>query len=271
MPANRPGRLSKEDQKWILENAGHIDVDDMAVKLGKTAEMLHRFLREHRGPAGTEDKITIRDDLRNSEEWKRLKAEFTGDELKLFEEKYIGFMSQFKGDVLASEETQIMQAVKFIILMSRNLAARSKALADVGRLEDALEAHLASFGGQRVNMDSVAKATALGMETQLQTARASERAHTTEYVKFQERYDNIMTGLKATREQRAKDIQSSKVNFLGLVKMLQQKDLQDREGRTMELMRKAADKEYNRLGQLHQYEDGELDRPILSPQTLDLE
>jgi hypothetical protein len=110
---------------------------------------------------------------------------------------------------------------------------------------------------------------ALNIETQLQAARASEQSHTNEYVKLQERYDNIMKSLKATRDQRVKDIASSRVNFLGLVKMLQQKEMQLREGRAAELMRIAGEKEHKRLGRLHEFEDGSVDRPILSADTVD--
>ncbi len=179
-------------------------------------------------------------------------------------------MAQFKGNVLSSEETTVTQAIKYIILMSRNLIARSNALKDVGRLEQMMESLMAQYNYDPKQFDTQAKSLALNLETQLQAARASEQAHTNEYVKLQERYDNLMKSLKAMRDQRIKDVETSKVNFLGLVKMLQQKDMQDREGRNAELMRLSANKEYNRLGQLHKFEDGNVDRPILSADTIDL-
>ncbi len=273
-PKPKPGRLNKEEKKWILDNVGVLPVEEMAEKIGKTPELVHKFVRDNGGAKRpqNEDRAVIRQDLKCSEEWERLKDEFTGKELKLFEEKYVILMAQFKGDgVLASEEMQIMQAIKYTILMSRNLMARSRALIDVQRLEDMMEDHLARHNHDPRQMDDAARSLVLNLETQLQAARASEQSHTNEYVKLQERYDNIMKSLKATRDQRVKDIQSSKVDFLGLVKSLQQKEMQDREGRSAELMRLASAKEYKRLGRLHEYEDGQVDRPILSPDTVDME
>jgi hypothetical protein len=58
---------------------------------------------------------------------------------------------------------------------------------------------------------------------------------------------------------------------LGLIKKLQQREVQEHEGRQMELMRMATDKEYDRLGSLHEYEDGAWDRPILSPETVEMD
>lgn len=270
----KPGRLSKLDQQWILDNRNNIEVEHMAEKLGKKPELIHKFIRENGGETAVprKDKVSIREELRSSEEWKRLKLEFSGEELKLFEEKFIVLMAQFKSDgVLPSEEAQIIQAIKYTILMSRNLMARSKALAEIRRVEESLDAHLDKYKHNPATMDASAKQYALVLETQLQAARASEQAHTNEYVKFQERYDNIMKQLKATRDQRVKDIQSSKINFLALAKMLQQKEMQEREGRSAELMRLAGAKEYQRLGALHRYENGELDRPILTHDTLDID
>ncbi len=115
------------------------------------------------------------------------------------------------------------------------------------------------------------RAFSLALDAQLVSARAAEQSKTQDYVKLQERYDQLMKSLKATRDQRVKDAESGKETFLGLIKMLQQRDIQEKEGRQMGLMQLAAAKEYNNLGQLHKYEDGNIDRPILSADTVDLE
>ncbi len=274
MPRKR-GQLSGEEKEFILAHADKLTAQQMADKLERTVETIAKFVRkyymprknpEHREQA---EKVAIRTELRNSEEWTRLKEEFTGKELKLFEEKFIALMSQFRADVLPSEVTQIMQAIKFEILMSRNLMARQKALLDIERLEKMQESILGQFNSI-ADMNQDDRSSLMNLESQLQIAKTAEQSRTVEYVKLQERHGKLMENLKATRDQRVDKIESGKVNMLGLLKMMSRKEIQEPEGREMELMRLATMKEYNRLGQLYAYEDGTVDRPILSPDTVEL-
>jgi hypothetical protein len=279
MPAKR-GRLSNEERQFVLANAGSLTPEQIAAKLSRAVDGIAEYIRLHyvapkvatAAPKEQErsDRIVIRQELRQTESWKRLKNEFILEELRYFEESYVKLMSQFKGDVLASEETQIFQVIKFEILMSRNLVARQKALTDIQRLEKTQEDFLSKFEGNAMLMEETDRDYVLGLETQLQSAKAAEQSRTTEYVKLQERHDAIMKNLKATRDQRVKQIESSKVNWLGVIKALQDKEIQDREGRQIEMVRIAADSEYLRLGRPHAYEDGNEDSPILSSDTVDL-
>jgi hypothetical protein len=119
-------------------------------------------------------------------------------------------------------------------------------------------------------MGDADKAFALSLETQLQVARKQEQDRTNEYVKLQERLDKLMESLKATRDQRVKQIESSKVSFVEVIKVLNRRDVQEREGRQNELLRMASEVEYERLGRPHRYEDNQEDSPILSADTVNL-
>lgn len=271
----KTGRLSKDDERYILTNAGRMTPEKIASNLNRSLEVIDKFIRKNYKPkqkveSGEETEIfIIKQELRNSEQWKILESEFTKDELRLFEEQYIKLMNQFKSNVLPTEETQIFQAIKLDILMHRNLAARQRSLQDIQRLEHAQDDFLKAHSNVN-DMDQTDKDFAMALDQQLQAARNAEQFRTTEYVKLHERHGKILETLKATREQRIKDIEDSKESLLGLFKMLQQKDLQEQVGRETELLRLSGEKEYDRLGQLHEYEDGGLDRPILSADTIDL-
>jgi hypothetical protein len=273
--ARKRGRLSPDEKEQIQANAATMSVDDIATLLNRSPEVVADFIGQHvnKRPgalAAAAEKATIRQELRDSAAWKNLKDEFTPDELRYFEEMYVSLMGQFKGDVLPSEETQIFQAVKFELLMSRNLKERKRAREDIDRLEQMQAEFLKQFNGTPGMMTDDQREAVLAMETQINVAKAAEQSRTNEYVKLQERHEALMKSLKSTRDQRVKQIESAKVNFLGVIKMLQDRDVQQREGRQMELMKLAGQREGIRLGRPHTFEDGNEDSPILSSDTVDL-
>lgn len=260
----------------MLLNADELSVGELARRLDRTTDVVERFLAKHlnkKGPAKAvpkedAERLTIRQELKGSESWKVLKKEFNDEELRYFEEGYCKLMAQFKSDVLPSEEVQIFQSVKFEILMSRNLQARSKALADINFLEKMQSEFLTQFNNNPSKMSDDDRAVALSMEQQLQAARSAEQTYTKEYVNLHTRHEALMKSLKSTRDQRVKDIANSKQSFTDLLKVLMERDVQKREGRRMELMRLAAEKAKQDLGHEIRYEDGEWDRPILTAETI---
>lgn len=264
MPAKR-GRFSQDEHEYIIVHAADMTPEEMAAKLNRTPEAIGAYVQS-RGISGfttkseqeRAGKLTIRADLRNSEKWRRLKQELTDDEIKFFEEEYVKLFDQFRGNVLASETTQVFDCIKFEILKSRNMMERRKARDDISRLEEERKDAGRGDGKRELN-------------AQLKDAREYEQSRTREYVALQERHDALMKSLKSTRDQRIHEIESGKETILGLLKALQRQEVSEQEGREMELMRMAGEKEYKRLGQLHEYEDGTLDRPILSPDTVNLE
>lgn len=271
----KTGKLTNWEKAYIQDNYGRMTVEEIAKKLQCAVARIEKYLQtngEVKVPntEAERERITIRDELRATETWKRLKDEFIPEELKYFEENYIKLMSQFKGDVLPTEETQIFQLIKFEILMSRNLVARQRALGDIARLEKMQEEYIAQSGGETSLMTDDQKDFLMNLETQLQAAKAAEQSRTGEYVKLQERHDALMKTMKATRDQRIKQIESGKVSFLGVLKMLQDREIQEHEGKFAELVSMAANKEHQRLGRPHTYEDGNQDSPILSADTVNL-
>lgn len=267
------GRFSQKEVDFVRENAGKMAPEDIADRLDRTVETVKEFIRQNVDPPRPTlrpELAAIRGELRSSEAWRNLKGEFVPDELKYFEEAYVKLMGQFKDDVLPSEETQILQAIKFEMLMSRNLKERKRAREDIERLERTQADFLAPFGGSPSAMTDSDRDFSLNLETQLNAARQAEQSRTNEYVKLQERHEALMKSLKAVRDQRVKQIEGAKVNFLGVIKMLMEKDVKEREGREMELMRLAGERSMVDLGRPHRYEDGNEDSPILSADTVDL-
>jgi hypothetical protein len=275
---SKRGRLSQDEMQFIRDHAHDMTVAELCQRFDRNPETIEKYMASvlprkaaavapAKVPDG--DIISIKAELRVSEAWKALKDEFEAGELKYFEESYIKLMSQFRGDVLASEETQVFQTIKFELLMSRNLKERRKSREDVERLEDMQRNFVISHPDPR-QWSPDDKAYALDLEGQLTTSKQAEQNRTNEYVKLQERHDALLKALKSTRDQRVKQIESSKISFLGVIRQLQERDEANLQGRQLELTKLAGMKEHERLGRPVKYEDGSEDSPILSADTVDL-
>jgi hypothetical protein len=277
--------MTTEDGRFILQNVGKLTVSEMAKKLGRREEAVVRFLRKNSLGASGQSEVSpkqptqdvaetaegidsIRSSLRSSEAWKRIKQEFSKDELSFFEESYVSLMSQFKssGGVLPSEERQVFSVITLDILIGRNVKKQKKALEEICELET--ERSILLGGRVPSSLPEEAMKRYKALSAAINAAQSAERERTAEYVQLLQRHESLMKALKSTRDQRVREIESGQQTILGLIKLLQQKDIQQRESRQAELMRLAAEKEHRRLGALHEYDDGSLDRPILSAETV---
>jgi hypothetical protein len=79
----------------------------------------------------------------------------------------------------------------------------------------------------------------------------------------------MLKDLKGTREQRIKAIEDSKQTFASFIKQIATSDeFRDKIGIEMEKMRLASEKEKERLSEYFTYEDGNVDQPFLTPETV---
>jgi hypothetical protein len=107
------------------------------------------------------------------------------------------------------------------------------------------------------------------LETQLSFARNSIANYTNEYTKLLSEQQKISKDLKATREQRIKRIEDGKSSWVALIRMLEDEELREKQGREMEILNMASKKFRENLSQLHQYEDNGVDQPLLLPENQD--
>lgn len=281
------GRMSSSDLRYIEAECEHQTADAIAAVLNRSIDLIKplykkALAKKKRGTFGAkevkpedlvspeeEEKFVIRTELRNSEAWKRLDHEFTPEELKYFEERYVEMLAQFKGDVLATENVQIMQVIRFEILMSRNLYQRREINTDIDNLKS-LQKALSDSNPDPKKMTDAVRKNVMELETSINVARGNEAAKSNEYAKLQERHDKLTQSLKGTRDQRLDKIEKEGIDFVSVLRDLMKKDVQDREGRHNELMKLGTQKEYDRLGRPHKFQDGTIDSPILSVDTVDL-
>lgn len=267
------GRLSHEEMNYIRENVKALGPTEVATKLNRSQTLVEDFSRSE-GIIYQDDlnddraviQAALNKELRESPEWEALKQEFTDAELDYFGHRFGKLMSQFKEDVLPTEETQIFQLIKFEILMQRNLKGAKRAAGDIRRMENELTKIFTEY--ENKDMPDETKSLALNIETQLLSARSAQNSKSTEFVKLQEKHSSLLKELKATRDQRISKIENSSKDILGLLKAMQDQKFRAQEGRQQALVNLAMEKEGERLSEFHQFEDGLLDRPILSADTV---
>jgi hypothetical protein len=79
----------------------------------------------------------------------------------------------------------------------------------------------------------------------------------------------MLREMKGTREQRIKRLEDSKQSFIAWVaSLMQDPETLKRYGIEMEKMKMAMEKEKDRLSAYHKYEDGVVDQPFLTPDTV---
>lgn len=291
----KKGRFTLEEASFLNLNSSTLSVDEIASSLNRDPKSVRLYIKEKlkltpiessvddtpktvASPtvpavrrAEPNERAAVSNDLRKTQAWRRLQDEFEDEELLYLEERYVATVSQF-GEVVATEETQILQVCKLEVLMSRNLQQRKKALFSIRFIESAQRDLLEEYcpSGDRGKLSETQLQRIMDMETQLNAARSEEQSKTAEYDKLGNQHSKLMTSLKATRDQRLERAESSKANFLDMIRNLQEKDVQAREGRQMELVKLAGQRELIRLGRPIKYDDGNMDSPILCPETVNL-
>jgi len=88
------------------------------------------------------------------------------------------------------------------------------------------------------------------------------------YTALDKQKDEILKRLGGARDQRIKNIESSKVSFAGLIRMLMDKKIRKAEGRHLALRLIAMEQAAEKLKQPYKYDNGEIDQPMLVPEDV---
>lgn len=271
---------SQEEKRYMLENAPKTSVEAIAKEMGREAKAVAKWIKsngltpvwadkDNAGLGVFSEKLAIKEELRSSHMWKRLKQKFTEDEVLIFEEGYVAVVAQFKDDIFATEENQIHKLLTYQILMDRNLIQRKKILKDIDLMEREQKEIVQSVAGQLSGLDESGKARLESIQSNILLYRDQDRSMTKEYTELEGNHQAIMKDLKGTRDKRITKIEGSKTSFIGLLKTLQEEEARSHEGLNAALMDAATDKEFKRLAKPHKYIDGNEDQPILSADTID--
>ena len=261
----RKGRFDKKEMAFIKKNNKTLSSEEISRQLDRDPESVEKFIREKVGKKPLLDDVRVAQaeyDLKNRLYWKDLTQQFSPEELEMILFHWGRMISQFRDDVLPTEELQVLDAIKLEILMGRCLKEQQSSMNGIADIEALITDEKARGV---VDQDTT---RVLNLERQVAVLRASQESLSKDYKDLQTKKGSMLKDLKATREQRIKRLENSKETFVGWIKMLiDDPDYNRSLGVAMEKMRMSSEKEKERLSEYHQYQDGGIDQPFLTPET----
>ena len=260
----KKGRFSKTEQEFIRENHKEMSIYEIATHLDRDPDSVESYVKHKIGNTSLDEReIEALHDLQSRPFWKDLQKQFSEDELQSLLYHWGRIITQFRDDVLPTEELQIIDAIKLEILMNRALIGQQSNMRDIKRNEELVT----DEKGKPLEVQD--KDYIFNLERQVAVCRAAQESLTREYKDLQTKKASMLKDLKATREQRIKRLEDSKQTFIGWVRNLMSNPEVRREmGIEMEKMRLATNVEAERLTEYHKYEDGAIDQPFLTPDSV---
>lgn len=256
------GRLSKEELSFIRAKAGALSAEAIAKKLGRGAKQIQDEIDRVTGTK-PEARMTLETQLESRPEWRQFNKQFTKEELDEFKHQYVQMVStQFKDDLFPTEELQLFQVITLKILIDRTLAEQRMAMEDMRNSHNQMEA---------LRGDEKKKSAYDRAEVVYENAKRTNKDCADRYKIYSDKQDKMFHALKSTRDQRVNFFENSKHSILGWLRTLMEEDFRRQIGEEGEFMKRAAEKEKERLSAPHVYEDGTEDRPLLTPETVDEE
>ena len=261
------GQLSLDEEKFITESIGRLSIEEIANSLNRSTDPINRYIKEKKLYIPSDEKNEneiLRRKLHSKTFWSEITRQFDEDsgELEYFENTWIGLVKQFREDVLPAEELQIKQFITIDILINRSMKERKRHITMTEKLQRDVDKEYDKPEDQR---DAP---KLMNLETQLSFARNSIANYTNEYTKLLNEQQKISKDLKATREQRIKRIEDGKSSWIGLIRMLEDEEVREKEGREMEIIKMATDNAKVDLYGYHNYQDGTVDRPFFTPDSV---
>lgn len=264
--AYRGGIWTEDEKNFVAEHCGDMPYTTIAEKIGRKPKSVKKYIQEVLGKSVSSYELGAEYSIKHSPIWKELKNQFTDEELKMFLYHWMRIYAQFKEDVLATEEMQIVDYVRLEILVNRLLTQQHQNMQEIFSLEKQIEAE------QKVSPElrDLAKVQSLG--DQIAMRRAAQQAISKDHKDLIKQKTEILDKMKGTREARIKMLESSKETLIGWIKLIiNDATIRNRLGIQMEKMRLAMKHEENRLKQLHRYVDGNYDKPLLAWDTIDVQ
>ena len=258
----RKGRISDDEGRTIARLVDSLPVEDIAKQLDRSVNSIEEYIKR-KLKIGLNTYEIAAYSLEDRPYWIELEAQFTESELELFKYHWSRIISQFKDDVFPTEELQVVDVIKLELLMNRCLKGNKENIEQINTY-DAMIKDERSRDKDQQDHDYI-----INLERQVASLRESQESLNRDYRELQAKKASMLREMKGTREQRIKRLEDSKQSFTSWVaSMMQDPEIMKKYGIEMEKMKAAMKNEGERLSALHKYEDGTIDQPFLTPDTV---
>ena len=258
---NKRGPWAKEEKEFIADNAAKMDAKSIAGVLRRNEGAVRKYIKEHHADAFTEKAKSAEYDIQKSPVWSDLKKQFSPEELQMFLFHWGRIISQFRDDVYPTEEMQVIDTIKLEILMNRAVTQQQTVMQDIAGLESVLAVERGNGDPDHAEISN--------LERQVGVLRAAQESLNKDYQDMLKQKNGILKEMKGTRDARIKYLENNKHNFLKFIRdIVEDRRMRTKLGTDMEKMRLATQVEYERLSEWHEYENGEVDQPFLTPDNV---
>lgn len=273
----RTGALTDEEKSKIEALVRFEGYTDIALKLNRSPSTIRKYCQRN---GITKDKVSVQkrvdEKARRSPHFEELSNILTEREMDLAVKIYTELMKQFGGDILPSEEIQVIDFCIVSALLNRALA-REKQLVSLIDDQTKLRAKLEKDRAKITEDDDDEAMDDWYEKVEQVDIRIASLSDELKEVKknqlsFLERKDRNTRALNMAREQRADEISKMNENWADFILYVKKNpDFRKKIGYDMEKMRIGIKEEFIRLSELHEFADGELDYPILNSEVIEAE
>lgn len=263
---NKSGPWSADEKLYIEENCDIIPYIEIAEYIKRSPESVKMYIKKTLGRNPIANKYRKKPkhdfDIQSTLIWKQLRAQFTTEELQEFMFHWDRIVGQFKEDILATEEMQIVDYIRLEILIGRLLIQQQKSMEEISKMEKELA--IEQGKKEKQDTDKINR-----LSEMINFYKASLTSITKEYQTLYAEKTKTLEKMKGTRDARVKHFESSKESFLVWVKQIVTDEKMRKEvGLYMEKLRLAMKQEEERLSKPHKYIDGIVDLPLLTTETI---
>jgi len=264
-PANEKGPLKRgalnKDEKHKIElEFRKRSPEAIAMDLNRSVDLVLKYIEEM-GDANPHSPILR--NLRSTTYYRTLQNKYTAEELEMFEVIYVDLAMQLGVEDLKATELRQLYGYIDLEVREHRLSQQARHLFEqIERGQRELDEAL----GRKKNADVNRKVGDLKAELQGLRQQNKLLEGQMDAIAVSKRAE--LKALKATRDQRIDKIDNTKINFPELLKNLQNEEYRRSEAEMNQMAIVSAQKEKDRLARPIKYADGIIDRPLLTPETV---
>lgn len=257
------GKYSKAEEQFVIDNVYNLTVKEIAEQLGRATDSVETLIKKKKlrvvvTKEEEEEVQRLLGLLYESPHWEKVKTALTKDEIGLFEKDWVSMISHFDEDIWYTEEKYIVDWIILDIRKYRILKMEKQCLEDITQLEIDLE--------REYNLEEDGDKSQIQlMEMQLAAQKTTLKDFTKNLKDILEKMEKISDKLKANREER-RDIKANEDTYWGYIQMLEDEKFRKKESRQAQLMAKAEKVAREKLYEYHEFSDGQVDIPLLTPE-----